>query len=50
LLARAAFRAAVAAREFLHAASSIDKLLFAGEKGMTSGANTDLNIPARRAV
>ena len=37
-------RAAIAAREFLYAAGGIDKLLFAGEKWMASGANTDLDV------
>jgi hypothetical protein len=49
LLGASGFRAAVAAGKFLDAACGIDKLLFAGEKGMTSGANTDLNIPTRGA-
>ena len=39
---------AVAAGELFHASRSIDKLLFAGEKWMASGTNTDLNITARR--
>src|SRR5882762_5687147 len=43
------FGAAVAARKLLHAARGIDELLLAGEKRMTSGANTDLNITTRRA-
>ena len=38
--------AAVAAGKFLDAPSCIYELLFAREKGMTSGANTDLNIAA----
>jgi hypothetical protein len=38
------FRAAVSAGKFLDPARGIDKLLFAGEKGMTSGTNADLNI------
>jgi hypothetical protein len=41
--------ATVAAGEFFDPPRGIDKFLFAGEKRMTSGANTDLNIPARRA-
>src|SRR5713101_684927 len=43
------FGAAVTAGEFFHAPGSIDELLFAGEKWMASGTNTDLNIPTRRA-
>jgi len=43
------FGAAVTACEFFHAPGSIDELLFAGEKWMASGANTDLNIATRRA-
>ena len=43
------FGAAVAAGKFLDATGRIHELLFAGEKGMTSGANTDLNIAARGA-
>ena len=43
------FGAAVAPRKFLDAASRIHKFLFACEKGMTSGANADLNIAARGA-
>ena len=43
------FGAAVTAGEFFHAAGGIDELLFAGEKWMASGTNTDLNIPTRRA-
>jgi len=49
LLSSRRFGAAVAAREFLDAPGSIDELLFAGEKGMTSSTNTDLNIAARGA-
>ena len=41
------FGAAVTAGKFLDPARSIDKLLFAGEKGMTSGTNADLNIATR---
>ena len=40
------FGAAVTPGKFLDAPGRIHELLFAGEKGMTSGANTDLNIPA----
>jgi hypothetical protein len=40
------FGAAVTPRKFLDAPGRIHELLLAGEKGMTSGANTDLNIPA----
>lgn len=43
------FGAAVTARKLLNAPCRINKLLFAGEKGMTSRANTDLNIAARGA-
>jgi hypothetical protein len=43
------FGAAVAASKFLDASGRIHELLFTGEKGMTSGANTDLNIAARGA-
>ena len=43
------FRAAVTAGKFLDAARRIDKLLFAGEKGMTGGTNADLNIATRGA-
>ena len=43
------FGTAVAAGKFLDPTRGIDKFLFAGEKGMTSGANTDLNIAARGA-
>ena len=41
--------AAIAPGKFLDASRSIDELLFAGEKGMTSGTNTNLNIAMRRA-
>ena len=44
LLEAGSFSAAVTARKFLNPARGIDKLLFAGEKGMTSGTNADLNI------
>ena len=43
------FGAAVAASEFLDTPGGIDEFLFAGEKGMTSSTNTDLNIAARGA-
>ena len=49
LLGAGSFRAAVTAGKFLDPARGIDKLLFTGEKGMTSGTNADLNITARRA-
>ena len=44
LLGAGSFGAAVTAGKFLDSARGIDKLLFAGEKGMTSGTNADLNI------
>ena len=43
------FGAAVTAGKFFDPARGIDKLLFAGEKGMTSGTNADLNIATRGA-
>jgi len=43
------FGAAVTPGEFFHASGGIDELLFAGEKWMASGTNTDLNIATRRA-
>ena len=43
------FGAAVTPGKFLDAACGIDKLLFAGEKGMTSGTNANLNIATRGA-
>jgi hypothetical protein len=49
LLGAGSFRAAVTAGKFLDPTRSIDKLLFAGEKGMTSGTNADLNIATRGA-
>jgi hypothetical protein len=49
LLGPRRFGAAVTAGKFLDAPGGIHELLFAGEKGMTSGANTDLNITTRRA-
>jgi hypothetical protein len=48
-LSAGSFRAAVTAGELLDPASGIDKFLFAGEKGMTSGTNADLNIATRGA-
>ena len=44
LLGASGFSAAIAPGKFLDAARGVDKLLFAGEKGMTSGANADLNV------
>jgi hypothetical protein len=41
--------AAVALGEFLNATSRVDKFLFAGEKRMTSGADTDSNVAPGRA-
>jgi len=49
LLGAGSFHTAVTAGKFLDAPRGIDKLLFAGEKGMTSGTNTDLNIATRGA-
>jgi len=43
------FGAAVTARELLDATRCIDEFLFAGEKRMTSGANTDSNVATGRA-
>jgi hypothetical protein len=43
------FRATVTAGKFFHAPGGIYKLLFAGEKWMTSSTNTDLDIAASRA-
>jgi hypothetical protein len=43
------FGAAVALGEFLNATGSIDKFLFAGEKRMAGGANTDSNVAPGRA-
>ena len=49
-LARAScLGAAVTTSKFLDASRRIHELLFAGEKRMTSGANTDLNIIMCRA-
>ena len=41
--------AAVALGEFLNPTSRVDKFLFAGEKRMTSGADTDSNVAPGRA-
>src|SRR5438128_12113872 len=41
--------AAIASGKFLDASRSIDELLFASEKGMTSGTNANLDIATRRA-
>ena len=41
--------ATVTPRKFLYPPGGIDKLLLAGEKWMTSGTNTDLNIATSRA-
>src|ERR1700736_2713810 len=41
--------AAVALGEFFHATGRVHEFLFAGEKRMTSGANTDSNVTTRRA-
>ena len=49
LLNAGSFGAAVTAGKFLDPARGIDKLLFAGEKGMTSCTNADLNIATRGA-
>jgi hypothetical protein len=43
------FGAAVAASEFFDTPGGIDELLLAREEWMTSSANTDFNIPTRRA-
>jgi hypothetical protein len=43
-------RAAIAAREFLHATRSIDELLFASEKRMTCRADADFNVPLGERV
>ena len=40
--------AAVTAGEFFHPPGGIDEFLLAGEKRMTTGANTDSNIAPRR--
>ena len=49
VLGAGSFRAAVTAGKFLDPTRGIDKLLFAGEKGMTSSTNADLNIATRGA-
>jgi hypothetical protein len=41
--------AAVALGEFFDTSGRIDEFLFAGEKRMTSGADTDSNVAASRA-
>lgn len=43
------FGAAVALGEFFDATGRVDEFLLTGEKRMTSGANTDSNVTARRA-
>jgi hypothetical protein len=43
------FCAAVTAGEFLDASGGIDEFLFAGEKRMASGADTDSNVTPRGA-
>src|SRR5438270_7818646 len=43
------FGAAIALGEFFHAAGRVHEFLFAGEKRMTSGADTDSNVTTRRA-
>ena len=43
------FGAAVALGEFFHATGRVHELLFAGEKRMTSGADTDSNVALSRA-
>jgi len=43
------FGAAIALGEFFHATGRVYEFLFAGEKRMTSGADTDSNVTARRA-
>ena len=43
------FGAAVALGEFFHAAGRVHEFLLAGEKRMTSGADTDSNVMTRRA-
>ena len=47
LLSAGSSCAAVTAGKFLDSPRSIDEFLFAGEKGMTSGTNADLNIATR---
>ena len=43
------FGAAVALGEFFDATGRVDEFLLTGEKRMTSSANTDSNVTARRA-
>src|SRR5438045_8779949 len=43
------FGAAIALGEFFDATGRVHEFLFAGEKRMTSGANTDSNVATRRA-
>ena len=43
------FSAAVTLGEFFHAAGCVHEFLFAGEKRMTSGADTDSNVATGRA-
>src|SRR3984893_1124122 len=43
------FSAAIALGEFFDATGRVHEFLFAGEKRMTSGANTDSNVTTRRA-
>ena len=43
------FGAAIALGEFFHATGRVYEFLFAGEKRMTSGADTDSNVTTRRA-
>src|SRR5215211_961515 len=49
LLSAGSFGATVTAGKFLDPTRSIDKFLFACEKGMTSSTNADLNIATRGA-
>ena len=49
LLSPRGFGATVTAGKLFHAPGGINKLLLAGEKWMTSGTNTDLNIATRGA-
>src|SRR5207248_8712573 len=43
------FGAAIALGEFFHTTGRVYEFLFAGEKRMTSGADTDSNVTTRRA-
>src|SRR5437763_6711512 len=43
------FGAAVALGEFFHATGRVHEFLFAGEKRLTSGADTDSNVALGRA-